>query len=88
MVSKITQAVFVVILFKWAYELGVDKYKYEKFYEGIRLSTQSLIHEAKKNEIFDLEYINRENMHRSDHLTNIKRKRIHAQCICVFYFLC
>lgn len=41
----------------------------------------------KKNEIFDLEYINRENMHRSDHLTNIKRKRIHAQCICVFYFL-
>lgn len=41
------------ILFKWAYELGVDKYKYEKFYEGIRLSTQSLIHEAKKNEIFE-----------------------------------
>jgi len=40
------------ILFKWAYDLGVDKYKYEKFYEGIRLSTQSLIHDAEVKELF------------------------------------
>lgn len=40
------------ILFKLAYDFGVDKYKYEKFYEGIRLSTQSLIHDAESKEIF------------------------------------
>tara|TARA_R110002073_G_scaffold25430_1_gene84374 strand:+ start:30908 stop:31540 length:633 start_codon:yes stop_codon:yes gene_type:complete len=41
------------ILFKLAYDFGIDKYKYEKFYEGIRLSTQSLIHDAESKEIFD-----------------------------------
>lgn len=41
-----------LILFKLAYDFGADKYQYEKFYEGISLSTKSLVHEAENKSIF------------------------------------
>lgn len=40
-------------LFKVANEFGVDKYKYHKFYEGIKRSTQSLIQDAQAKAIFE-----------------------------------